>query len=98
LGFSEAKQKILAPASPHCLAVARRASPFFFNRRCAIHLYPFLDQKAAAHSPTLIREISTQVPESSPFKGFIRSQRKRCALDPTFRHKATQHIFHGFGA
>jgi hypothetical protein len=46
----------------------------------------------------LIREISTQVPESSPFKGFIRSQRKRCALDPTFRHKATQHIFHGFGA
>ena len=54
--------------------------------------------KAAAHSLTLLREISTKVLKTSAVKGSIRSKRKRCALDPTFRTEATHHIFHGFGA
>ncbi len=54
--------------------------------------------QAAAHNLTLMRELSTKVLKSSPLKGSIRSQRKRCCLDPAFRTAATQHIFHGFGA
>jgi predicted transposase YbfD/YdcC len=54
--------------------------------------------KAAAHNLTLLREISTKVLKTSSVKGSIRSKRKRCALDPTFRSEATLHIFHGFGA
>ena len=54
--------------------------------------------KAAAHNLTLMREISAKVLRSSSLKGSLRSQRKRCALDPAFRTAATHRIFHGFGA
>jgi predicted transposase YbfD/YdcC len=54
--------------------------------------------KTAAHNLTLIRELSAKVLRSSKVKGSIRSQRKRCALDPAFRTAVTHRIFHGFGA
>lgn len=54
--------------------------------------------KAAAHNLTLMRELSAKVLRSSSLKGSIRSQRKRCALDPALRTSATHRIFHGFGA
>ncbi len=54
--------------------------------------------KIAAHNLTLMREISAKVLKTSPLKGSVRSKRKRCALDPTFRSEVTRPIFHGFGA
>ncbi|OYW70010.1 MAG: hypothetical protein B7Z21_00310 [Verrucomicrobiales bacterium 32-60-5] len=54
--------------------------------------------KAAAHNLTLVRELSAKVLRSSKVKGSIRSQRKRCAMDPAFRTSVTSRIFHGFGA
>ncbi|MBK8092698.1 MAG: hypothetical protein IPK32_12130 [Verrucomicrobiaceae bacterium] len=56
--------------------------------------------KTAAHSLTLLREISAKVLKASPLKGSMSSKRKRkrCALDPTFRSEVTRPIFHGFGA
>jgi hypothetical protein len=54
--------------------------------------------KAAAHNLTLLREISSEVLKISAVKGSIRSKRRRCALDPSFRTEVTNHIFHGFGA
>ena len=54
--------------------------------------------KAAAHNLTLMRELSAKVLRCSKVKGSIRSQRKRCALDPAFRTSLTFRIFHGFGA
>ena len=36
--------------------------------------------------------------QTSPVKGSIRSQRKRCCLDSAYRTETTRHIFHGFGA
>lgn len=54
--------------------------------------------KTAAHNLTLLREISAKVLKTSSLKGSVRSKRKRCALDPTFRTEVTRPIFHGFGA
>jgi len=54
--------------------------------------------KTAAHNLTLMRELSAKVLRSSHVKGSVRSQRKRCALDPAFRSEVTSRIFHGFGA
>ena len=54
--------------------------------------------KTAAHNLTLMRELSAKVLKSSHVKGSVRSQRKRCALDPAFRTAVTSRIFHGFGA
>jgi hypothetical protein len=54
--------------------------------------------KTAVHNLTLLREISAKVLKISSLKGTVRSKRKRCALDTTFRTEVTRPIFHGFGA
>ena len=44
----------------------------------------------------LMRELSAKVLRSSKVKGSIRSQRKRCALEPAFRTAVTHRIFPRF--
>jgi hypothetical protein len=54
--------------------------------------------KTAEHNLTQMHESSAKVFKASPQKGFVRSKRKSCALDPAFRTEITRPIFHGFGA